>query len=317
MPSTDCGYMAIVANANKSLSRIHFKEGLTVERMEINDLFEELSEIDGPPSLSQKIDVFDETEFEEGRAFFTVIRGRFTSDSIDPKPIAGALGDVGRFQRDYEKEILMTLDSCMLFGECAPYLSRRYYTYVERATGRRRLLSVFFGGIRYVNSQMNLTDNDVERINANAKNGIIPLEPSYLQFAFENLKLSYKVPDPGMMHVCLTTALESMLCDGGSETRYKLSRNGAVLLGKDRKDCEDVKKKIAEIYDRRSAIVHGPHDKKNSKNTKEFDIFGLRYIVRQTILALLELSKEQDELFELLTATGYDETKEWRKSNQM
>ena len=89
-------------------------------------------------------------------------------------------------------------------------------------------------------------------------------------------------------------------------THYRISRNAAVLLGKDKEDSKTIFSEIKDLYDKRSKIVHTG----NSNIINEEDLLKLRHYVRESIKEIIKVDKNKDELLELLNSCGFGE-KSW------
>ena len=89
----------------------------------------------------------------------------------------------------------------------------------------------------------------------------------------------------------------------GNVLNYRISRNAAVLLGKDKKDSKEIKRKVKELYSKRSAIVHA--GKSNSMNKE--DLLKLRHYVRESIKEFNKIGKSKDEVLDLLDSLGFGE----------
>jgi len=90
--------------------------------------------------------------------------------------------------------------------------------------------------------------------------------------------------------------------------RYRISRNTAVLLGKDKDDSERIFSEIRDLYDKRSKIVHT--GKSGIINDK--DLLKLRYYVRGSIKEINKIGKNKNGLLDMLNSCGFGE-RPWRK----
>lgn len=131
----------------------------------------------------------------------------------------------------------------------------------------------------------------------------LPFKEKYLELAFENFELSYEVHNVNLRFLSLMNALEVLFHPSGSgELRYRISRNIAVLLGKDKKDSEIIHNEIKGFYDKRSAIVH------RGKARIDIDeVLKLRYYVRESIKMIYKINKDKSELLKLLNSSGFGE----------
>ena len=86
-----------------------------------------------------------------------------------------------------------------------------------------------------------LSDDEYDQAEAFINNTKIPFQHSFLQLAFDSFELSYNTYNRGLAFLSLMISMEALF-SGGSEVRYRVSRNAAVLLGKN----EDESQKIFE-----------------------------------------------------------------------
>ena len=97
-----------------------------------------------------------------------------------------------------------------------------------------------------------LEDSELEEINNYISTIELPFKENYLQIAFESFNLSYDTPIKELSFLSLMISLESLLNPSDNrELRYRISRNIAVLLGKDKKDSERIFSETKKFYDMR------------------------------------------------------------------
>jgi hypothetical protein len=128
-----------------------------------------------------------------------------------------------------------------------------------------------------------------------------------LQLAFESFELSYESHSAAMSFLSLMIAMEAMLNRGKDELRYTISRNAAVLLGKDIDDSERVFKEVRGLYDKRSKLLHeGSANEVSSK-----DVLRLRHYVREAIKEMQSIGKDPKEIRDVLNTCGFGQ-RPWR-----
>jgi len=135
----------------------------------------------------------------------------------------------------------------------------------------------------------------------------IPFQNKFLQLSFDSFNLSYEMHDQNLLFLSLMISMEAMFNRGPSEVTFQVSRNCAVLLGKDREDSEHIFKDIKNLYKKRSNIVHGSKDKAITKE----DIINLRKYVRQSIKEINLIGVDKEELLNLLNSCGFGQ-QPWR-----
>ncbi len=151
-----------------------------------------------------------------------------------------------------------------------------------------------------------LEDDDVVQAQDFLNKVKMPFEKK-LQLAFESFELSYKSHSAALSFLSLMIAMEVMLNRGKDELRYTISRNAAVLLGKDKDDCERVFKEVRGLYDKRSNLVH-----EGSANEVSYkDVLGLRHYVREAIKEMQSIGKDLKEIRDILNTCGFGK-RPWR-----
>ena len=131
---------------------------------------------------------------------------------------------------------------------------------------------------------------------------------SFLQLAFGNFELSYQIHDRNLSFLSLMISLETLFNPGHQELRYRVSRNTAVILGKEKEDSKTIFREIKDLYDKRSKIVHTG----NSNIINEEDLLKLRHYVRESIKVINNIGETKDELLEILNSCGFGE-RSWTK----
>ena len=135
------------------------------------------------------------------------------------------------------------------------------------------------------------------------QNTKLPFKQSFLQLAFENFELSYKIRNMNLSFVSLMISLETLLNPGEHELTYRISRNTAVLLGKDREESKQIFSEVKELYKKRSQIVH--YGKSNI--IKKGDLLKLRNYVRDSIKQIYKMGENKNEILDLLNSCGFGE----------
>ena len=146
-----------------------------------------------------------------------------------------------------------------------------------------------------------LEDSEIPDLQEFIQKMKLPFKESFLQLAFENFESSYQATNINLSFLSLMISLETLF-NPGEELRYRVSRNTAVLLGKDKGDSERIFSEIKDLYDKRSKIVHT-----GVSNIIEEDLLKLRYYVRESIKEINEIGKNKDELLGFLNSCGFGE----------
>lgn len=146
-----------------------------------------------------------------------------------------------------------------------------------------------------------LNDDEHSKAKCFIKSTKLPFKQPFLRLALECFESSYDAPNFGLSLLSLMTSLETMLNVVNYELRYRVSRNTAVLLGKNFKESERIFKEMRDLYDKRSKLVHTG----NQKAITPKDVLKLRNYVRESIKEINTISKGKDELVSLLNSSGF------------
>jgi hypothetical protein len=131
----------------------------------------------------------------------------------------------------------------------------------------------------------------------------LPFKRDFLHLAFENFELSYEILDMQLAFLVLMIGLETLLNPSHYEVRYRVSRNIAVLLGKNRGNSEEIFAQAKKLYDKRSDIVHSGKRRIIEKE----DLLKLRDHLRKAIKEIHHIGKEKSEITALLDSHGFGE----------
>jgi len=159
------------------------------------------------------------------------------------------------------------------------------------------------------NTQFALADAEIPEAQVFIDEHRLPFTDSFIQLAFESFDLSYEIPEPGLAFLSLMIAMEALFSpkDNYSEITHRISRNTAVLLGKDQEDGAKVFEDMKDLYKKRSKIVH---QGKRAAVTRQ-DVLKLRQYVRETIKEAIKSGMSKDALLDTLNSCGFGR-RPWR-----
>ena len=150
-----------------------------------------------------------------------------------------------------------------------------------------------------------LNDDEHAQAEAFINNAKIPFQHSFLQLAFGSFELSYETHNQGLAFLSLMISMEAFFCANQNEITYQVSRNAAVLLGKNEGESKEIFDDMKTLYSKRSKLVHGKQDKKPITLQ---DILRLRYYVRESIKSIYKLDLGQKELLGILNKSGFGQS---------
>lgn len=143
---------------------------------------------------------------------------------------------------------------------------------------------------------------DENEINMNFRNKILKLALNYYDLSY------YEESTPKAL-LDLSISLESLFNPPDSELRYRISRNAATLIGKDKNESQEIYKFIKNMYVKRSKLVHTGEV---ADSIKQGEIAVLRGYVRRSIKSFykytLECGKSKKGLLEELELTNFGDS---------
>lgn len=131
----------------------------------------------------------------------------------------------------------------------------------------------------------------------------LPFKKEFLQLAFNNYNLSYEVENLNLQFLSLMNAMEVLFHPSGEgELTYRISRNVAVLLGRNKEESKQIQDKIKHLYNIRSRIVHSGRLNVDFSNLRK-----LRCFTRESLKEINNIGKNKEELHNLLNSSGFGE----------
>ena len=188
-----------------------------------------------------------------------------------------------------------------LFKEGNIYMPQEYYYFMDNGAPKT---FVKMGTTLHISpTKYTLEKSEIPNLQKFIKNTKIPFTESFLQLAFENFEHSYHTANRNLSFLSLMIGLESLFNRGNQEISYTISRNTAVLLGKNKKDADKIYREMKKLYKKRSKVVHSG----KSNILKDDDVQKLRHYLRESIKEINKIGKDKDKIFSLLNRSGFGE----------
>jgi len=307
MSKKEIHFMGLLASTDSSILKVGLDHDFKIKDVSANKGDCLISALEGLPSEEIHKKLFMEfscLNTSEEKYYF--ISNSFDSDieMNDKGRLTSFPSDFAKFDKDFVHGYLNpTIRLMRLFKEgniCMPLIY--YYYFIDNKIPKLLTRSCTTLHItskpRYTleNSEM----PDLQRFIRDTR---LPFTESFLQLAFENFELSYQTHNINLSFLSLMISLETLFQPSNQgELRYKISRNTAVLLGKETGDSKLIFSKVRKLYDKRSKIVHTG---KSNVIDKE-DLLKLRYYARESIKEIDKMGKNKDELLDILNSCGFD-----------
>lgn len=123
-----------------------------------------------------------------------------------------------------------------------------------------------------------------------------------VQLAFDNFNWSFETFNLPLSFLAIINGLEALFNPADrQEISFRISRNCAILLGKENKqECQKIFKLMRGYYKLRSQLVHG-----TQVNISQEDIIGARHLLGESIKEFIRLKKERNTLLKELDELGF------------
>lgn len=313
MSGMEVFFKGLLANVDSSVLGVDFLEhGFEVEPFSADDAIDIISKIGLNPNklflrtdLEHKYNCVDYSKSRLGDMYF----------------ISASFEDFESARNKVENYLMPVVKLMRLFKEGAINIPMAYYYSNDESAPENRSFSLYpFVYCISKDDRYSLETSEMPDL-ARFVEDIITQnkEPNFkdpiLKIAHDLYDLSYHVPDTPTALLNLMISLESLLNPaGGSELRYRISRNAAILIGNDKEYSKDIYMFIKDMYAKRSKLVHtGKVSSKSSGDelSKE-DIEELRDYVRRSIIKFNEFiaknpSKKKKDLLDILEFSDFGE----------
>jgi hypothetical protein len=300
--------MGLLANVDASILKMDFGERFEVKFMPNSEALSFFSKLENVPfpRIASDLGLHHHCLTNEGIFYLSKITVFEDVDSEDEDYVETAFfREIMKHDQMIYEEIEPELRLMRLYKEgniCMPV--RFHISYSNGAPGTK-LIGRTNDHVEF--QKYVLDDVEIPELKRFVEDTRLPFELGYLEFAFSNFEQSYEVSKYDLAFLSLMTGMEALFNPGGSEITYRISRNAAVLIGKDKEDSEKVFKRMKDLYGKRSQIVHmgRPHA------VQPEDILEMRDYLRRSIKEVYKINKEKDDLLKMLDAAGFGD-KPWK-----
>lgn len=296
-------FMGLLAHTDSSILKIDLNKGFKIEGISVDEGINFLSFLQNIPYMETLKILNDNFIINDSEKKCYFISNDFECDedirhncitertNFDVTLIQGYLAPVIRLMR--------------LFKEGNIYMPLQFYYSVDDNKTPRLFTSLFYGN--YYNSWelFTLENSEISDLMRFIQSTKLPFKEPFLQLALENFELSYLTPTSNLTFLSLMICMEILFNPQDSEISHRISRNAAVLLGKDFEESKKIFTDIKNLYAKRSNIIHGSMTQKKSKSVNHGDVVKLRNYVRDSIKEINKNGKCKDDLLEFLNLWGY------------
>lgn len=296
--------MAILSNTDPSILNVKLDYGFKIHAIPQIKGFEIISALECLPpwqvsGMASRMLHFDFWSVSDQKFYYIGNSFESYTETSDKghNPIFSS--EASAFEKNIKDYLEPVIRLMRLFKEgniCMP----AYYYYVIDNNIPRPLMALRKGF--HVSQELyTLESSEISDLQLFIQNTKLPFKESFLQLAFENFETSYHIRNVNLSFLSLMISLETLFSPDVRELRYRVSRNSAVLLGKEKEDSEKIFSEVKDLYDKRSKIVHTGES--NIINNE--DLLKLRHYVRESIKEVNKIGKSKDELLDILNSCGF------------
>lgn len=294
--------MGLLANTNSSILKVNLNHRFKIETISDNEGAGFISILEILPYEEVYTKLLMNRCLNSNEKKFYFISKSFESyiEMNDEGVLTALPSEVAKFDNRLVHSYLDPVIKLMrLFREGNICIPVKYYYFMHNNMPKSFIRQ---GTYLYISPEPYILESseirDLQRFIRKAK--LVFADPS-LQLAFENFELSYETHNINLSFLSLMISLEALFNPGREELRYRVSRNTAVLLGKNEKHSRKIFLEVKDLYDKRSQIVHTGE----SNVIKKKDLLKLRYYVRESIKEINKIGKNKGELLDLLNSSGF------------
>lgn len=306
MPKKKLYFVGLLTNTDSSILNVKLDQGFKIKVVSDKEGYSLFSNLEALPyeEVSRKLFIDFPCLNPDEKKFYFVCNSYECTDESGTE----ILNAIREFDYNLVYSYLDPIIRLMrLFKEGNICMPLKYYYSIDNGIPK----SFFRKGTHlYIPPKPKYTikDSEISDLQEFILNIKLPFTNPSLQLAFENFELSYQTHNINLSFLSLMMGLETLFNPGEQELRYRISRNVAVLLGKDKKDSKTIFRDIKELYDKRSKIVHTGE----TNIIQEKDLLKLRQYLRESVKEINKIGKNKSELLSLLNLCGFGE-RPWRK----
>jgi len=307
--------MGLLTNTDSSILGVKLEHGFKIEKIGGRELIDLIIKLEDIPEFlgRRRVDDKGYLNREGGNAYIisNLIDG---IESTKPGEIDNKnFNVIDRYEIIHGKYLDEKLTLMRLFKEGHLFMPERYYFFeddespiflVRTGMGKTAMGEDFMKGTTY-----SLEKSELQDLQTFIQSTKFPFLNPSLRLAHQNFEMAYSIYHKDLSFLALMISMESLFNPGGSELTYRISRNTAVLIGKDKDDSRNIFRKMKKLYGKRCDIVH--QGKPNA--VTEDDVKDLRNYVIRSIKEFYKIGKSKEEILKLLNSIGFGDRPWLRK----
>jgi hypothetical protein len=310
MPTRKLYFNGFLTNTDSSILKISLQNGLKFEHMSGDEAEKFISIIANIPPFEARVEITSNFPFlnmSEDKAYFISKSFDVAIENEKPELNLEINSIIVKFQEKYIYNYLIpTLSLLRLYKE--GNISMPLTCFFFCIDGIPKPLIRMQAGMDYPHDSIfSINDSEIKEAEGFIQNTKLPFKEKSLQFAFDNYQMSYGRYFTGIQFLLLMISMESLFSpDDKGEFTYRISRNSAVLIGKDKDDSKSIFDAMKKLYKKRSIILHTGESNIVSKD----DLLKLRDFVRRSIKEFYKIGLNKKNLMNELDSSGFGE-KPW------
>ena len=307
MPKIKVFFYGFLTNTDSSILKVKLKHGFKIESKSLNEIEKFIETVDNV-SINEASMIFTRDfpfyNRKENKVFF--ISNSFDIEIRDEKEfnIQRHILTNAYHNKFIDGYLENTIRIMRLFKEGNIYMPLFYYFFIKDKMPKK-ISSLLYKIHVSEDSIFKLSNSEIKNLEKFIEDVDIPFKNKSLKLAFDSFEMSYHMPPPlSISFLLLMISMESLFNPSNTgELRFRISRNSAVLIGKDKDDSKCIWKSMKNLYDKRCDMVHTG---KFSHITKS-DLLILRDYVRRSIKKFYKIGKSKKEILEMLNEIGFGE----------
>jgi len=294
----DLHFIGFLVNVDDSILKLRIGDGFSIDKKPQEEVMPFLQGLNSHYGVQSGFDIlhFDPSGGPSGCYCLTNCFPEF----IESTPQGGIVVPIAKL-KEIRQPLINKLRLLRLFKEGNILMQFLLFYHLEES-----IPSVAQIGSEYPlidRTVFQLSDDEYTQAETFIKDTKIPFQQTFLQLAFDSFEVSYETHNRSLAFMSLMISMEALF-GGGSELKYRISRNAAVLLGKNEDESNKMFDDMKSLYDKRSGIAHG---RQGRRITPE-DVLGLRYYVRESIQSIYKLDLDREALLSVLNKSGFGQS---------
>ena len=303
MPKRKVRFMGLLTKTDSSILGVKLEHGFKIEKIGGDELIDLIAKLEGISKFRTRVKVIKKAYLNIGEDKAYIITNLI--DDIESTE-TGEIDDknfkaLDSYEIKYGKYLYEKLTLMRLFKEGHLFMPERYYFFEDDESiiffEKNGMGEDLTGGTTY-----SLKKSELQDLQIFIQSIKLPFKNPSLKLAHGNFEMAYSIYHKDLSFLVLMISMESLFNPSGKgELTYRISRNTAVLIGKDKEDSANICIKMKELYEKRCKIVHNG----KSNIVTEDDIKDLRDYAIRSIKEFYKIDEKKDEILKLLNSCGF------------